>query len=618
MKRLSLSLLILFALILFPAGASAAGVKYEISSKYKSTEDTVKVTHKINLSSETELGEQVIKLPGTAEKLSVKDGDESLEFADNKVKAGAKSVQYSATEIKLNLGQTMSTELDIEYEAEDLLANFKQSQNVLVPPFEIGGQVTKQTIEIASPLDGLGGTLVGIKPDSTSTTGNVQTYKFSKDGLIDTPIVLQNGVSSNAKLELKADLENKSFWWVTKTVVLPLDTNQQQSYIESIEPKPTKVRVDKDGNIIAKFRLRPFKKIRVKAVADVVIEQKSYDLENDAGFQQIPVDIAADYTGNTDIWPDKWLQNLGLNKEDLRKKTVIKATEEVYKAVADKSADYNPKFSYPDRIASSNQPASTSLDNADVLTSALRSAGIPARVVGGVITNNQLSVFDKAENYVWVEAYIPEIGWMTVDPVQGKFGQQFFGQSGAEKIGLSIWGVNDKLPEFEPSGASVEYNTSSLPKEKFTNNAVGGQKFILLPGISLQRVVASMPAGVIHDEVAIRSGGKEQQLGSLAPLQKMSVFQIKIGSDSRKTSKLDLVVGGEKVSSGNAKVNYLFVVIEVVSLITLGWFMIQWRKKSNAPFVIAEDSSDEHEIEGQNLLPPKVPQSRDENIHNQM
>ncbi|MBP7018615.1 transglutaminase domain-containing protein [Candidatus Saccharibacteria bacterium] len=618
MKRLSLSLLTVFALLLFPIAVSAEGVRYELASTYKSTNKTVKVSHKINISSKEQLGEQTLKLPGTAEDLSVKDGGESLDFTDNKVKASARSIQYTATEIKLNLGQTMSTELDIEYQAKDLLADLKQSQNVLVPPFELGGEVTKQTIEISAPLDGLGGTLVGIKPESTSTTGDVQTYKFKRNALIDTPIVLQNGASASAKLELEADLENTGFWWTTKTVVLPLDTNQQQSYIESIRPRPTKVRVDKDGNISASFRLRPFKKIKIKATADVVMEQKSYDLENEAGFQQIPVDIAADYTGNTDIWPDKWLQNLGLNKQELRKKTVLQATEEVYKAVADKSGNFNQKFSHRDRIGNSNQQISTSLDNADVLTSALRSVGIPARVVGGVITNNQLSVLDKAVNHVWVEAYVPEIGWMTIDPVQGKFGKEFFGQSGAERTGLSIWGVNDKLPDFEPSEVKIEYNNENLPKEKFTNDAVGGQNFVLLPGISLQRAVASMPAGVIHDEVAIRSGGKEQQLGSLAPLQKMSVFQIKIGSDSWKTSKLDLVVGGEKVSSGNTKVNYLFVVIEALLLIMFGWFMIQWRKKSNAPFVIAEDSSDEHEIEGQNLLPPKVPQSRDENTHNQM
>ncbi len=617
MNRFSLTLITVFSLMLLPVAVFAEGVTYELSSTYKASEDTLEVAHKINLSSETALGEQTIKLPGTADDLSVKNGDTAIEFTDNKVKALAKTVPYSATEIKVDLGQTKSTELTIEYQADDLLADFKQSQNVLIPPFELGGQISKQSIELSSPLDGLGGTLVGIKADKATTTGDVQTYKFSRDGLIDTPIILQNGISASAKLSITAELENKGYWWSTKTVVLPLDTNQQQSYIESIEPKPSKVSVDKDGNIIADFKLRPFKKIKVKAVADVIFEQKSYDLENESGFGQLPVDIVADYTGNTDLWPDSKLQKLGLNKDELRKKTVLEATKDVFTAVANKSGTFNSEFSYIDRIGKSKQDAQTSLDNADVMTAALRSIGIPARVVGGSITNNQLTVLEKAQKHVWVEAYVPDIGWMTLDPTQGKFGEGFFGQSGVERIGLSIWGVHDKLPEFEASEIDVEYNTNSLPEEKFTDKAVSGQNFLLLPGVSLLRSVAKMPAGIIHDEVTVKSGGKEQELGSLAPLQKMQTFRIKTGGSSFKDSKLILGVGGEEVASGKAKVNYAVVVVEVILLIGIVWFMVQWRKKSNAPFVIAEDNSGEYEIEGQNLLPNK-PNPENENIRRSM
>ncbi|MBI1863502.1 hypothetical protein HYS00_05295 [Candidatus Microgenomates bacterium] len=77
-------------------------------------------------------------------------------------------------------------------------------------------------------------------------------------------------------LDLSYHLSNDKLVPVYTEIALPPDTLYQQIFVESIEPPPTNVRVDEDGNYMARYDLNPKDKkdIRFKGFAQIVSEPR--------------------------------------------------------------------------------------------------------------------------------------------------------------------------------------------------------------------------------------------------------------------------------------------------------------------------------------------------------
>ncbi|MDA8192879.1 MAG: transglutaminase domain-containing protein [Thermaerobacter sp.] len=58
-------------------------------------------------------------------------------------------------------------------------------------------------------------------------------------------------------------------------------------------------------------------------------------------------------------------------------------------------------------------------DFADLYVSMLRTDGIPARLVGGYVTNNG---GNQGGFHQWTEFYLPSVGWVVADPTWGQYG----------------------------------------------------------------------------------------------------------------------------------------------------------------------------------------------------
>ncbi len=58
-------------------------------------------------------------------------------------------------------------------------------------------------------------------------------------------------------------------------------------------------------------------------------------------------------------------------------------------------------------------------DIADLYVSMLRTDGIPARLIGGYVTNNGAG---KGGFHQWAEFYLPKSGWVVADPTWGQYG----------------------------------------------------------------------------------------------------------------------------------------------------------------------------------------------------
>jgi len=80
-----------------------------------------------------------------------------------------------------------------------------------------------------------------------------------------------------------------------------------------------------------------------------------------------------------------------------------------------KRLEYDPSITYDDLSETLEERRAGARDYGLLFTSMARSAGVPARPVSGYIVHG-----DKlTQKHIWAEFYIPEFGWMPVDPALG-------------------------------------------------------------------------------------------------------------------------------------------------------------------------------------------------------
>lgn len=375
------------------------------------------------------------------------------------------------------------------------------------------------------------------------------------------PIKLLFG--SNALWELdwaSSSLKNDSWWFQTRYVILPPDTNQQRVWLESVSPSPRRLFVDRDGNLIAEYRLWPKRTITLTAKSYVDSRALFYNTANTRPLADVP-DELRDYTlGTSKLAGDT--QVLG---------QVRKFYDEAVKSARLREGD-------TERLTSDGQKIIVELSEH------LRRAGIPTREVSGVTLASREQLLGSHQATSWVEVYVPGTGWMTIDPLSEQYGQ-----ADPLHVGLVIFGV----PSSVPLGAQIDslslraYEQAKLPEPQPGNARVSMRRFIVVPGLAINRTQVSMPAGIVIDNAATSADGRQMSFGSLAPLQKIGRWSASVGSQSWRSGSIEFGRGGgqglgEVLSHGSVRVNYSLAVAEVLLLIVGIWWMVRRRRRRGA------------------------------------
>jgi hypothetical protein len=470
----------------------------------------------------------------------------------------------------------------IEYQSEGIWREFTKEvvQIVVAAPVSFSGNVDTKILlagdEIMNPI--------GSKPTETDYEGDRQffNYKQASDKL--EPIILLKGSAVQATLKLESRLENDSFWWKNITTILPLDTSMQASFVKSIDPNTNSMRIDKDGNIQAIHRLFPKQDFSTKTQVDLDITQGFVDPESEGQISQLPSEIVADYTKNTDIWREGQLKKLGLSGEELRKGSVVNAVEKITSNIVADGEAYNPEADFSARKERAKQKPSTSIDYADQTVAALREAGIPARVVAGW----KVDPMGKKSPHAWVEAFIPpDDGWLAFDPGLMKAGEVPFGVVLFDHVANIIWGANDVEPIFDNSAEwDIEYKSLKLESSKFEKDNFSSKKYMILPGISILYSKVNMPSGQVVDAMVLETSSGFRQLGSLAPLQRFHSYQLSLGGDAFDASKTTLGVGidgefSEVFVESKTSVVYWTMIVTFAFVVVLAWLLLALRKRAN-------------------------------------
>ena len=353
-----------------------------------------------------------------------------------------------------------------------------------------------------------------IKPQIKNLSQKGDTYTFTKEELEKSGISMAFGDNQIYKFNLTYHLQNKNLFPIRTEIALPPNTNYQDVQIENIDPRPTNVRVDNDGNWLAEYSLPPGKKMDVEAKG------------------KIKISLSPKKEPKTDNELSKYLKpkNYWEADNDKIKKLAqsLKTPEAIYDYVSDYlKYDYSRVSSNKPRLGALNlidDPSSAvCLEFTDLFIALSRAAGIPAREIDGyAYTQNSkerpLSLV-KDVLHAWPEYYNRTLQtWVMIDPTWANTtgGIDYFDVLDFDHIAFVIKGEDSNYPV--PAGG---YKLAGNEGLKDVN--IGFANAYKEENQTLQ-IVQNMPNNIVSGfpfsgSLLIKNAGK-----TLAPAQSIIIY----------------------------------------------------------------------------------------------
>ncbi|MBP9826883.1 transglutaminase family protein [Candidatus Saccharibacteria bacterium] len=513
------------------------------------------------------------------------------------------SYKYQEIELKFNRsagGQGARLLFSLSYDTTELLDIKGGGKTFYVPSLAQIGNDENYRISISVPKDFGRFYSTGALPTLSGADGELVRYSFDKISDLKRSIAITFGESTVFQADFVFPLNNDTGIEKIMTITLPPDTGTQKVFIKSLEPTPIRTRLDIDGNVLADYRVPARSSLTVKTDIAAKVSYLEYDLSKSGVRGEIPSELVRRYTSQTRYWqatqPDLMVK---ARQATAGTEKVIDIVRNLHSLTIDTLTYNNEKIKYNIRQGSakalSNPDNAVCLEYSDLMIAFLRSQGIPARMPVGYAYAGNLkqskSVTDSLHS--WVEAFVPGIGWMHLDPT---WGEKFdtFGKSDLDHFVFAMWGVDDSLPAaVMASGVDMGYqyeNTVLTYAKDFPNSAVTGQatahKYVLFPGISIIRYSVTAPENMAGDKYSVflvQEGNQvSQELGSLAPRQEVNRTYFQLGNTFTATLELLFVqtLDGKTVplAAQSSAPQYwpMYIIVSIIILIVIG-FLLRWR-----------------------------------------
>lgn len=495
-------------------------------------------------------------------------------------------------------GRGSKLDFILSYDTTDLMDVKGSSKTFYVPSLAQLGDDEIYHVSVSVP-QGFGKLYsTGIQPKPDGTDGTRIRYAFSKPSELKKSPTLIFGDTTVYKVDFAYPLKNTTPRPKTVTVTLPPDTSSQKIFINSLDPAPTATRLDPDGNILADFLVPAHSDLVVHTDIAAQIHYLEYDLEKGGVKADIPADLVALYTKPTRYWqstnPDLQVK---AKQAVVGTQKVVDTIRNLHKLTIDTLTYNNEKIKYNIRQGSSkalsNPDNAVCLEYSDLMIALLRSQGIPARMPVGYAYAGSLKQSKEVSDslHSWVEAYVPGVGWINLDPTWGEK-YDTFGKSDLDHFAFALWGRDDAMPaavmegtqdqNYQYENTKISY-ASDFPSAPSIGRAVA-EKYIIFPGISLVRYTVTAPEHVPGDKyaVALKQGKQHtvEDLGSLAPRQVASRTSLAFGGDYGAPAELlfSQATDSERIlaaATGTPVWWPCFIVLGVLSGIVL-IFLVKW------------------------------------------
>jgi len=357
------------------------------------------------------------------------------------------------------VGKDQTLTFNLTYDALDLVNKNGQVWEVLVPRLANASEIDQYQLELLVPLSF--GTAAYISPQPVATTqeGENYVYQFSQSQLTNSGVSAAFGQFQVFNFILDYHLENDKLTPAYTEIALPPDTAFQKVYLQSLEPKPENVRVDEDGNWLAKYSLAGKEKLSIEATGKVKIFSQPQ--------KNFPVPEADTLQKNL-LEQKYWPINDPLISTKAKE---LKSIKEVYDFVVKHlSYDYERVEAGVERLGgleALNQPdQATCMEFTDLFITLARAVGVPAREVNGYAytTNPKLRPLSLVIDVLhsWPEYWDDEKKiWVPVDPTWEKTtgGVDFFDKTDLNHFAFALHGIDSQLPA--PAGAYRDFQSET-------------------------------------------------------------------------------------------------------------------------------------------------------------
>lgn len=535
-------------------------------------------------------------------------GGGSIPFTTQVLTEETGSFKYEYTQINIDfpvakVGQGLKWGFVVEYQTNSLVENKGRANVVYIPGIS---QENRDFYSVSLKVPDSFGQVHGFGklPKEVSRQGGVVTYKFEQNDLINNSLQLLFGNSTTYKVGFVFPLNNNSPSPRTFEVALPPNTESQSVFLQNINPKPYSTRLDGDGNIIASFKLSPNQKLDVKADILADVKYLQYDLAKSGTSKDIPADLVKIYTQPTRYWQSDNAEISAKARELTEGKSrVSDQISAINKYVIDTLEYNNEKIKYNIRqgaLKAYQDPANVvCLEYSDLTIALLRAAKIPARMPVGYGYSGDLKLSPSVSDslHSWVEAYVPNVGWVNVDPTWGeKFNN--LGISDIDHLAFAIWGASDSSPiavsaggqdlNYQYEQANISYVTEvPLPSK---DAEISATKWVLFPFVSIIQYQAKGPSNSATFDLKLSiANGKsflDKELGSTAPAQRISGLALLagLGFADNSTAKLienkSTILASVPVQQSYLPMILIFLLITIIIVLVVIKLLSKSRKKN--------------------------------------
>jgi hypothetical protein len=293
-------------------------------------------------------------------------------------------------------------------------------------------------------------------PDSQENIDGYKIYSFSKDKLLLTGVTAGFGDFQVFSYTLNYHLENPLPKYAQTEIAIPPDTAFQKVYLRSLDPAPSHIKLDPDGNWLAVYNLKPRERVDIVAVGDVQI------FSSERSFPKPTQETLQKNLAPTDYWQSDDTEIKALAAK-------LKTPRAIYDYVSN-----NLKYSYErvtpnvERLGAKGALLSPNnaicMEYTDLFIAIARAAGIPAREVNGYAytENPDIQPLSLVADVLhsWPEYWDSERGaWIPIDPTWASTtgGINFFDKLDLRHFTFVIHG-EDSLKPYPPGSYKLGSN----------------------------------------------------------------------------------------------------------------------------------------------------------------
>ncbi len=422
-------------------------------------------------------------------------------------------------------------EFTISFDTQDVAKKIGKIWEINIPGIEDEKAFRSFDVELKVPSNF--GRPVYVKPSQVDSR-----LVFNKEILSKSGISLAYGDKQQYSFNLKYHLQNRNLFPIRTEIALPSNTSYQDIYISSINPEPSQVKKDIDGNWLAEYELGAAQKI------DVTVAGNAYIFLTPRP-EALSESELKRYLKDKPHWQvsDKKIQELAKSYNN---------PEAIYRYVIDTlEYDFSRVTNNTNRLGAlgvlENPESAVCLEFTDLFIAIARAAGIPAREVDGfAYTDNSrerpLSLIVDIL-HAWPEYYDREKkSWVMIDPTWADttggvdyfhildFDHLAFVKKG-ESSTYPIPAGGYKLPNEEDkkdiiiAASEVQVND----KNKIELEHSGGNSYISgLPISASMTIINKGPDVLMNEKIIIQSNNLSPKLqsaetGELLPYQKKEI-----------------------------------------------------------------------------------------------